>query len=86
MFELIKGTLNNTTIYRCPDCKCWEYEGKKLRHSSRCDCPTLQPGTVVAEKQPKQTRESKGEYIRRMADSGEQVQPRDWAVAMNRDF
>ena len=86
MTELIKSTLNDTVIYRCPDCKCWEYEGRKLRHSRRCDYPTLQPETVAMAEQPKPARESREQYIRRMADSGKQVQPRDWSIVMNRDF
>lgn len=29
--------LNGVNRYRCPDCGRWEYAGKSIKHSKRCD-------------------------------------------------
>lgn len=46
--ELVADELNGLPRYRCPDCGHWEYEGKAIRHSKRCDCPKLQPAKIQA--------------------------------------
>lgn len=85
---LIVDELNGVPRYRCPDCGRWEYSTAKplkIRHSKRCDLGHLQPqGTEVAPPAPT-TRETREQYIQRLADAGEQIQPCDWDAAMNRD-
>lgn len=35
-------SLWNDDCHRCDDCSRWAYEGDAIRHSTRCDTPTLQ--------------------------------------------
>lgn len=46
--ELVVDTLNGSTRYRCPDCGHWEYAGKAIKHSKRCDYPKLQSAEITA--------------------------------------
>ena len=50
MTELKIDTLNGSTRYTCPDCGRWEYTGKAIKHSKRCDLTHLQPPEVEAKR------------------------------------
>jgi predicted RNA-binding Zn-ribbon protein involved in translation (DUF1610 family) len=74
--ELQIDILNGQTRYRCPDCGRWTYAGPKaeIKHSTRCDLSHLRAPRESAAKTAPVSRETREEYVRRLADQGTRLE------------
>jgi hypothetical protein len=70
-YQLPTGLVpRGTDVAVCTDCGRWAYAGDSIRHSTRCDTPTLQAEWVRPQAAPK-THSADLADIRRYAQQGE---------------
>lgn len=84
----VAGSTGSSVRFTCADCKAWAWEGQRIRHSSRCDTPNVQPGIesspVIKEPSPFALQPSEDIYDRnyRLVKQGHMTQ----SDAMNTDY